>query len=201
MVFEQIIKSRWIKRKEHAFFLAFFYSLLAILSAKLIFPKGLGLMSIAFTSILLIPSLNILLSMEENQEIRQNKLSLRRLWKDHNDILKVYLFMFLGIFLAYGIFTLFLDQQTAELWFSPQLSAAGISGNADYFFTISMLQILKNNLIIFVVCFVLSLVYGAGSVMFLTWNASVIGAAIGNFIKNSVGGSYFSIISVGILVR
>ncbi len=187
MVFEQIIKERWIKRKEHAFFLAFFYSLLAIISAKLIFPKSIGLMSIAFTSMLLIPSLNALLAIEENEEIRGKKFSLKRLWKDHNDILRVYLFLFLGIFLAYGLFILFFEPQTVELWFAPQLNAAGITGSAIYYPS-AMLSIIKNNLIIFAVCFILSLVYGAGSIIFITWNASVWGVVFAFFAKLSSHG-------------
>lgn len=53
-------------------------------------------------------------------------------------------------------------------------------------------------------------IYGAGAIFILTWNATVIGAAIGNFMRSnfsnfaaSVGlvkvGSYFQVVSIGLL--
>jgi len=184
MVLEQIIKNRWIKGKEHAVLLAFIYSLIALISARLIFPKSIGLMSIAFTSVLLIPSLNNLLAAEENQNVREKKHSLKLLWRDHNDIIKVYILMFLGIFLAYGITAVLFDTTIISSWFSPQLRAAGITGKAIDSSSV-FLSIVKNNLIIFLVCFLLSLVYGAGAVIFLAWNASVWGVVFGFFAKIS----------------
>jgi uncharacterized membrane protein SpoIIM required for sporulation len=41
--------------------------------------------------------------------------------------------------------------------------------------------------------------YGVGAIFILTWNASVIGAAIGNFVNSNIGGSYFTSISMGLL--
>jgi len=183
MVFEQLFKLRWIERKEHAFVLGFVYSIIGLVSAKLIFPASAGLMSVAFTSILLIPSLNLLLRMEENVEIRENKLSLKQLFKDHKDIFKVYIFMFLGIFLAYSLTSLLISEMSVEKMFAPQLKSAGITGFA--IFDNQMYNIISNNLLVFVVCFILSLIYGAGSVLFLTWNASVWGTVFGFFVRQS----------------
>ena len=183
MVFEQLFRLNLIERKEHAFFLGFFYSIVGLISAKLIFPANVGVMSMAFASILLIPSLNILLRMEENVEIREKKLSLKALLKDHRDIFKVYIFMFLGIFLAYSIAALILPDFTIKSMFAAQLNSAGISG-----FALSekpLYDLVINNLLVFLVCFALSLIYGAGSVLFLAWNASVWGAAFGFFVKQA----------------
>ncbi len=176
VVLEQIFKPQWIERKEHAFFLALFYSFVGIISAKLIFPASFGLMSVAFTSLLLIPSLNLLLMMEENTEIRENKFSLLLLFRDHKDIFKVYIFMFLGVFLAFSIVSMAMSAESKVL-FEPQLNSAGFSGFA---ITPDILgEIIFNNMLVFLVCFILSFVYGAGSVIFLTWNASVWGSVVG----------------------
>ncbi len=183
MVFEQLFRLKWIERKEHAFFLGFFYSIVALISAKLVFPSNVGMMSIAFASVLLIPSLNILLRMEENAEIREKKLSLRQLFKDHKDIFKVYIFMFLGIFLAYSITSLLLPDFAIKNLFSAQLSSAGMSGSA--LSEKPFADLVSNNLVVFLVCFFLSLIYGAGSVLFLVWNASVWGVAFGFFAKQA----------------
>ena len=141
-------------------------------------------MSVAFTSILLIPSLAILLKMEENVEIREKKLSLKLLFKDHKDIFKVYIFMFLGIFLAYSLISLFLPEVAIKKLFSTQLESAGVVGfaaNQGLLF-----EIILNNFLILVVAFVLSLIYGAGAVLFLTWNASVWGVVFAFFVKETV---------------
>ncbi|MBI2559178.1 stage II sporulation protein M [Candidatus Woesearchaeota archaeon] len=193
MVFEQLFKLRWIERKEHAFFLGFIYALIGLISARLIFPSNVGLMSVAFTSILLIPSLNLLLRMEENVEIREKKLSLTQLFKDHKDIFKVYLFMFLGVFLSYGLLSLLISESNIQKMFAPQLKSAGISGFAAQFSP--LFGIIINNLLVFVVCFALSLIYGAGSILFLTWNASVWGTVFGFFVKQSASLSNSNVFS------
>ena len=193
MVFEQIFKLKWIESKEHAFFLGFAYSLIGFISAMLIFPANVGLMSVAFTSILLIPSLAILLKMEENVEIREKKLSLKLLFKDHKDIFKVYIFLFLGVFLAYSIISLLMPEITLKKLFTSQLESAGISGFAAN--KAALLDIIFNNLIIFIVSFVLSLIYGAGAVLFLTWNASVWAVVFAFFVKQAASVSHGNVAS------
>lgn len=183
MVLEQLFKLRWVERKEHSFFLGFIYSIVGMISAKFIFPSSVGLMSVAFTSILLIPSLAVLLKLEENIEIREKKLSFKLLIRDHKEIFKVYIFMFLGVFSAYIFTTLLLSESTISKLFSSQLSSAGIHGFASS--DNPLYQLILNNFIIFVVCFILSLVYGAGSVLFLTWNASVWGVAFAFFVRQA----------------
>lgn len=183
MVFEQIFKLKWIERKEHAFFLGFIYSIVGLISAKLIFPASVGLMSVAFTSILLIPSLAMLLKLEENVEVREKKLSIKQLFKDHKDIFKVYIFMFLGIFLAYSLTSLLFPEITVQKIFETQLKSAGIHGLATR--ESPLFSLIINNIIIFIACFILSFVYGAGSILFLTWNASVWGVVITLFARDA----------------
>lgn len=189
MVFEQIFKVKWIESKpRHAFILGFIYSVLGIICAYLILqPDYAGLMSIGFTSLLLVPSLNKLLAIEENQDVREKKLSLKLLFKDHYDIIEVYIFLFLGILLAYAVFSLILPTLTTMQLFRSQLVIADkLSGNAvnavqsGVFFK----DILKNNLIVLIVCLVFSLIYGAGSILFLTLNASVWGVVFGYVAKS-----------------
>ncbi len=200
MVFEQLFGVRWITRKEHAFILGLSYTLIGLVSAGLVFPENVGLTSIAFTSILLIPSLNALLKLEENAEVREKKLSLRLLFRDHRDVFKVYLFMFLGIFLAYSLVALIVPDYAISRLFSVQLKTAGISGMAIS--GAGLGTIIMNNLIVLLVCFVLSLVYGAGSVLFLVWNASVWGVVFAYFAgisHNGRTGNMFVDFSLSIL--
>jgi len=195
MVLEQLFKERWIEKKSwHALFLGMIYSVVGIISAKIIFGANPGLMSVAFTSILLVPSLNKILAYEENVEIREKKFSINMLIRDHIDIFEIYFFMFLGVFIVFAAVALLFSQVTTFDLFEPQLKVAGFTGNDNFYaqdfhrFYINPLEcvtnpgfssIIINNIIVLAVCLILSLVYGAGSILFLTWNAAVWGAVFG----------------------
>lgn len=179
MVLEQLFKANWLeKRPLYAFVLGVIYASIGIISARIIFPNSSSIMSVAFTAILLIPSLNKLLSDEENREIREKKLSLRLLLKDHADVFEIYFFMFMGVFMIFASIALLMPEAYTFQAFSSQLQVAGYTGKAfglDPF----MVDIFLNNLLVLLVCFILSLVYGAGAVLFLVWNASVWGIVFG----------------------
>ena len=186
MVLEQIFRPSWIEKKPlSALILGILYSIIGIISAKLIFGANAGLMSVAFTAILMIPSINILFRDEENIEIREQKLSLKLLFKDHWDIFTIYFFLFMGVFFTYAFFSLLAPFAFTIKVFAPQLKVGGITGGA--FMAGTFYSILLNNFIVLGVCFVLSLVYGAGSILFITWNASVWGIIFGYVVKQSSG--------------
>ncbi|MBD3313761.1 hypothetical protein GF345_04935 [Candidatus Woesearchaeota archaeon] len=184
MVFEQIFKASWIEKKpSSAFLLGVAYSLIGIVSARLIFGASTGLMAVAFTSILLIPSLNRLLQDEENVEIREKKLNIWQLFKDHKDIFIIYIFMFLGVFFVYAFTAVVLPDMLVIKLFPAQLRVAGITGQA--FNSGVFMSILLNNLLVLLVCLLLSLIYGAGAILFITWNASVWGIVFGYIARES----------------
>jgi uncharacterized membrane protein SpoIIM required for sporulation len=184
MVLEQILNLKTIeKRGINVFILGVIYAFMGIICARLIFPQYMGLMSVAFTSILLIPSLSFMLQAEENVEIREKKFSLSLLFKDHKDIFKIYILLFLGIFFAYSMTALLWSSPAIQQHFDAQAETAGLSGNA--FGSISFSRILANNLLVLVICFLLSIIYGSGAVLFLTWNASVWGVVVGFFARQA----------------
>lgn len=184
MVLEKIIKLDWVSQKPRfAFLLGLVYSLVGIISAKIIFPKSTGMMSVAFTSILLIPTLSSLLQAEENKEIREKKFSIMALLKDNKDTFVVYLFIFLGVFASFTFVSLVLPASLAQNVLEPQLSVAGLAGSA---FNVQAFEtILMNNLLVLIVCLTLSLAYGAGSILFISWNAAVWGSIFGFIARQS----------------
>ena len=71
-------------------------------------------------------------------------------------------------------------------------------------------NILLNNLKVLAFCILFAFIYGAGAVFIITWNATVIGTAIGNFIRSKLVAisseigltnvaSYFQIASLGLV--
>jgi uncharacterized membrane protein SpoIIM required for sporulation len=184
MVLEQILNLKSIeKRGINVFLLAVVYTFIGIICARLVFPQSTGLMSVAFASILLIPSLGFMLQAEENVEIREKKFSVRLLFKDHKDIFKIYLALFLGIFFAYSLTALLWSNEAIRQYFTAQAETAGLLGSASSPYSVSAL--ITNNLLVLVVCFLLSIIYGSGAVLFLTWNASVWGVVFGFIARQS----------------
>ena len=183
MVLEQILNARFVYKKQYAFLLGLVYTIIGIVSARLVFAASTGLMSVAFTSILLIPSLAELLRIEAGQALHESKFSIKRLYRDHSDIFMMYVAMFLGIFVAYSISTLLIPEASLSQLFSHQLKAAGLRGYATA--NAQLMSIIFNNLLIFAVAFVLSFIYGAGAVLFLVWNASVWGVVFSLFVRKA----------------
>ena len=64
-----------------------------------------------------------------------------------------------------------------------------------------LLKIFLNNIRVLIFCLLFSFFYGVGAIFILSWNASVIGVAIGNFIRTNVSKylAYFSIVPLAIV--
>jgi uncharacterized membrane protein SpoIIM required for sporulation len=176
---ENILKSDWLERMpRRAFLIGIIYSIIGIIAAYIVFPKSQGIASIAFLSMLLIPSLSSMFTIEEKQDSLSKKFSIKKIFQDHNDILRVYFMLFLGIFLAYALFSLKFPNLLVQGVFDSQLRIIGINvGQAVG--GLSFFGIFTNNIKIMLIFLVLSLIFGAGSILFLAWNASVWGVVFG----------------------
>lgn len=179
------MKPDWLERKPRfAFLIGFVYTLIGIAAAVIIFPKSQGIASIAFLSLLLVPSLNSILKIEEIQDTSSARFSIKRVFKDHSDVLEVYLLLFLGIFLAYALFSIKFPDLLVSGLFDSQLKIIGVSGNASAN-DLNFFSIFMNNFKVWIICIVLSLIIGAGSIFFLAWNASVWGVVFAYVSVNS----------------
>jgi len=189
-MFEQIYTPKWlISKPRYGYLLGLVFAIFGIFSAKLIFGSNPGIMSVAFTSMLLMPLLNRLLNDAENKEIREKKLSLKGLFSDHWELFRIYIYIFLGILTTYAILTLVWSNAFSLNIFAPQLKVAGFAGKAFSAQSSQFASILWNNLIVLIVCFLLSFFYGAGSILFLAWNASVWGTVFGFVARQSAAAS------------
>lgn len=185
MVLEYIYPSEWIGRKSrYAFLLGLTYSIIGIASAMLLFPEDSGLAAIAFTSLLTLPSLNKLLSIEATQAAGEKKFNIIRLFKDHSDIFRIYLFLFFGIMLSFAFFSIVWPSIATSKIFAQQANIIGFKGYAGSSGLVFG-SLLKNNLRVLIFCILASLIYGAGSIFIITWNASAWGVIFGIVAKNS----------------
>lgn len=175
------IKGHWF----NILLLGIIYGFLGTVSALMLFPNYVSIMSFAFTSILLIPSIGAMIKREENIVAKERHFSLRTLFTDHKDIMRLYVLIFVGIFIAYFAIGALTTNAYVSNFFGAQLKVAGIAGEATNIGG-EFIGILLNNLVVLAICFVLSLAYGAGSIMFIVWNASVWGIVFGYFIRQSI---------------
>lgn len=184
MVLEHLYKLDWIRHRPlFAYLLGLTYSIVGIFSALYLFPESPGIATVAFTSLLILPSLNRLLLKEENA-IRKEKTynPLKILWH-HRDMFEIYVFLFLGILTTFGIFSVLLPSLATSTFFNEQVRLFGYSGHAIHI--TSFASILMNNMKIALFCFIASFVYGSGAIFIITWNASVWGVFFGVLARDS----------------
>ncbi len=185
MVLEHIFPEDWLERKaSFAFILGIVYSIIGILVASILFPGDPALVAVAFTSLLLLPELYKIFSIEERKESMEQRISLKALWRDDWELVKIYIALFIGIMLVYSLGTMLLPSFETNTLFREQLEirlGQGFAGNAvfgewngDLFWSL-----LSNNFLVLLACFIMALLTGDGAIFLITWNASVWGTIFG----------------------
>jgi len=122
--------------------------------------------------------------------------------------------MFMGFVVAYSFWYIFLPIDASQALFSVQSETiktinSDVVGDVVSPVAIFM-QIFLNNFKVLLFCLLFAFFYGAGAIFILTWNASVISVAIGDFVKTKLGlysaavgtigvGSYVHAFSLGLL--
>jgi len=186
MVLEHIFPEDWLEKKgRYAFLLGLIYSVIGILIASVLFPGDPALVAVAFTSLLLLPELYKIFSIEERRERIEQRVGLKSLWRNDIDVVRVYIFLFLGILLIYALGTMVMPQMQANELFREQLEirfGQGFSGQAVAGGLLSsglFWSLLSNNFLVLLACFIMALLTGDGAIFLITWNASVWGAIFG----------------------
>ncbi len=161
----------------------FIFASISIILALLIFNEEASMVAVFLTVMISTPLMYSTMKFEENEDLKiENE---RFLLKQHWKALKFLMYLFLGFIIAYSIWFLALPEQTTQTLFTSQLTTINsinskISGNLLVDSGI-LLKIFLNNIKVMLFCLFFSLFFGAGAIFILTWNASVIGAAMGTF--------------------
>ncbi len=184
MVLEHIFPENWLEKKgRYAFFLGVIYSIIGILISSILFPGDPALVAVAFTSLLLLPELYKIFSIEERQERIEQKVGIRALWRDDIDVVRIYIFLFLGILLVYSVGTMVMPEMQTNSLFREQLEirfGQGFTGQATGIFSSGLFwDLLSNNFLVLLACFIMALLTGDGAIFLITWNASVWGTIFG----------------------
>lgn len=170
-------------------FVGFVYSSISLLLSYFIFSQYASLIMVFFSVLSCIYVSQKAIAFEESEE--EDFRSECSLLKKHSRILIMFLFMFLGFVLSFSLWSAVLPNNTVSVMFDLQSSvvdgirATSLTGNATK--TSSFFMIISNNLKVLGVSLVLALLYGAGAIFVLVWNASVLGFVIGTLAKSSLG--------------
>lgn len=203
MVLEILVRPKKVTGKPwEMFFIGAIYSLVGMVLGYWIFRSYVSLVMVAFTAIAAVPFIHRAIELEEKKE----KIKKFRPFKEHSKVISMFTFLFLGFVAVFCLFYVVLPKGMVGEIFKAQMETiitvnSAPTGNFISSLT-SFASILFNNLKIMLFCLIFSFFYGVGAIFILSWNASVMGAAIGNAIREGLSsnlGGYFHVISMGFL--
>ena len=191
------------------FFVGLIYASLSLLlvnwffSGDFVLSEYSGIIVVTFCVMFTLPFMYFIIKREEDED--ETVEGIWSVWKIHSDAIYAFLWLFLGFIVAFSFWYLIL--QNSNL-FNAQLQTYCLINNpgniddcvAKYSFdervlptgaitkTDRFLSILENNVYVMIFTLVFSLIFGAGAIFVLAWNASVISTAIGVFSSNKISG-------------
>ncbi len=194
------------------FFIGILYTTVALFISIQIFEKMAGLIAVFLTVMAALPVTFNAIKLEEEKDTLN--LEEKTLLREHWRALSFFMFLFLGVLVAFTLWYLFLPPSVINNLFAVQIetiksiNSNAVSGAIPYSNVFSL--IFMNNLKVLFSCILFAFFYGAGMLFILVWNASVIAVAIGAFVRNGVGfysamqgvgkyGVYVQVFSVGML--
>jgi len=200
------------KRPWEMFFIGFLYSTVAVFLSLWIFEKQASFIMVFLTVMACIPIMYNTMKLEESKEMKIEDEG--KLLREHAKAIAFFMFLFFGIAISTVVWYVFLPPDTVSFLFQKQVQtitdinnqiSGSLTGSIALF-----IKILFNNVKVMVFCLIFSFIYGAGAIFILTWNATVIGAAMGSFIRSHLSmyattigvtriANYFQAASLGVL--
>lgn len=206
---EMLINPRKAERRPwELFFVGLVYASLSILIVDKFFlsdavlKEASGILVVTFTVMFSLPFMFYTIKFEENKI--EERAGIFYLLKEHKKAIYAFMWLFLGFIVAFSFWHMFLSHSLFNFQirtycqinrpssftecvqqYSGKIvatgSAATMSGGLTKFWSI-----LGNNATVLVFTLIFSLIFGAGAIFVLAWNASVIAAAIDIFTKSSL---------------
>ena len=187
------------------FFIGLIYASLSLILVHWFFSqdpdlsKASGMMVVLFLIMFSLPYMYFIIRKEEKED--ETIDGFKGVWDAHKDALYAFMWLFLGFVIAFSFWYIVL-QDGNLLNFQLQTycrinSPANIDGCIEQYIMGSdkvsgavlketrLLSIIENNVYVMIFTLIFSLIFGAGAIFILIWNASVIAAAIGIFTKYS----------------
>lgn len=178
------------------FFTGLLYSLLGIVIGV---STKMPILAVFIIAIALIPTIDKFISLTELLEgktkmieaknkglylielrAKAQKISIKNLFSDYTDVILAYTFYFMTILFVFGVFAFF-NENSSEILFSLKLVKAEINTETlNIFF-----ELIKNNISVFSIAFLLSFVFEFGATFIVSWNAAVWGVSFGSILRQT----------------
>lgn len=194
------------RRPWEMFFVGMFWASVALLLVTFVFGNdsvlkdGSGILVVIFTVMACMPFVYYIIKLEEEKDIEITENG--KLMKEHTKALYAMIWMFLGFVLAFSIWYLVLPNSAGQNFNFQIKTFCAINSPNNYDYCVqqhgvpaltgsvtssnAIFSIFTNNIYVLIFTILFSLVFGAGAIFILVWNASVIAAAIGIFAKGYV---------------
>jgi len=205
---ESLINPKSAERRPWKMFLVgLVYATLSLLLVHFLFSsdpilsKAAGMIVVLFCVMFSLPFMYYVIKQEESED--EETTSLIDVWRVHSDAVSAFMFLFLGFVVAFSFWNIILQNpdllnvqiQTycnindpgnlegcvAEYSFSGNVVSENALSNGA-----RLLSIIGNNFGVMIFTLIFSLLFGAGAIFVLAWNASVIAAAVGIFINYNI---------------
>lgn len=212
MVLERLVTPEGAEKKPlYMLPLGILYASVAVFLSLWIFRDQASLIVVFLTVLACVPLVYRMINFEEKKDSQiKSEVSLL---KEHKKALYSFVYLFLGFVIAFAIWFIVLPSNLVQNLFSSQLSTINlinnqVTANATSLNTAS--SIIINNLKVLFFCTFFAFFYGAGAIFILTWNASVIAAAMGAFVRANIEkyavqtgflkmAAYFHVFSISLL--
>ncbi len=181
------------------------YASLSLILVHFFFPNdplANGMTVVAFAVMFSLPFMYYMIKREEEED--EQIEGFFSVWKVHSDAIYAFMWLFLGFVIAFSFWNIVLQDSNLlnfqiETYckinspgnvegcislYSVTGKAAELTGSAAK--ELRFLSIIENNIYVMIFTLIFSLVFGAGAIFILIWNASVIAAAIGIFTKHQI---------------
>lgn len=189
------------------FFVGLVYASLSLLLVHWFFKgdpvlsKFSGMIVVTFCVMFSLPFIYYIIKQEEEED--EQVEGFFSVWKTHSDAIYAFMWLFLGFIIAFSFWYIVLQNSSllnAQIETYCMINSPGNIENcvAKYDFnqkTFStgaatqetrFLSIIENNVYVMIFTLLFSLIFGAGAIFVLAWNASVIAGAIGIFTKYQI---------------
>ena len=174
-----------MKKPLHLFLVGVFLSSIAVFISLALFVHAPSMVVVTFMTL---PAIYVFTNLLKQKSVQETKIhSISKLFEANADLAELYLLLFLGMSVGIAFWYSVLPQGMTEVLFSEQLfnlQQLGVSTGAavpsasattgDIFMLIA-----ANNIKLVVLCAIMSFIFGAGALFILSWNASVVGVAVG----------------------
>lgn len=160
-----------------------------------------GMIVVLFSVMFALPFMYFIIKQEEEED--EQVFGFLSVWKIHKDAVFSFMWLFLGLIIAFSFWYIILQDPNlfnAQIETYCRINSPGNLENcvSNYYLSqvgestgavtkqLRFLSIIENNIYVMIFTLILSLIFGAGAIFVLAWNASVIAAAVGVFTQYKV---------------